>query len=106
MRARIGVRIRGKLSLPGPARPFPMCPPAGSGTSKGWPWYSNFSSRFQIMRQASMYSRMRTIGFSYGTPWKPSITCGPEAPRPRMKRSPYSAFSVIMPRREVKASRA
>ncbi len=33
-----------------------------------------------------MYSLMRTIGFSYGTPWKPSTTCGPDAPRPRMKR--------------------
>ena len=33
-----------------------------------------------------MYSLIRCIGFSYGTPWKPSITCGPEAPRPRMNR--------------------
>ena len=31
---------------------------------------------------------MRGIGFSYGTPWNPSITCGPEAPRPRMNRPP------------------
>ena len=29
---------------------------------------------------------MRGIGLSYGTPWKPSITCGPEAPRPSTKR--------------------
>ena len=29
---------------------------------------------------------MRGIGLSYGTPWKPSITCGPDAPRPSTKR--------------------
>ena len=34
----------------------------------------------------SMYSRMRGIGCSYGTPWKPSMTCGPDAPRPRTNR--------------------
>ncbi len=33
---------------------------------------------------------MRGIGFSYGTPWKPSITCGPDAPRPRMNRPPLT----------------
>ena len=65
--------------------PRPVPCPSGSGTCTVCPLYSNFSRR-QIIRQLSMYSLMRTIGFSYGTPWKPSITCGPLAPRPRMNR--------------------
>ncbi len=52
---------------------------------KYFPWYSSFS-RFQAMRQMSMSSRVRPSGAWYGTPWKPSITCGPEAPMPRMNR--------------------
>ncbi len=35
-----------------------------------------------------MVSTIRDSGFSNGTPWNPSITCGPEAPSPRMARPP------------------
>ena len=38
-----------------------------------------------------MISRVRATGLSYGTPWKPSITCGPDAPMPRIARPPDSA---------------
>ena len=37
-----------------------------------------------------MISRVRASGASYGTPWKPSMTCGPDAPSPRMNRPPDS----------------
>jgi hypothetical protein len=50
-------------------------------------------SRRHTLRQISMISRVRAIGLSYGTPWKPSITCGPDAPRPRIARPPDSASS-------------
>jgi hypothetical protein len=43
------------------------------------------------LRQISMISRVRATGLSYGTPWKPSITCGPDAPMPRIARPPDSA---------------
>ena len=33
-----------------------------------------------------MYSRVRASGFSNGIPYQPSTTCGPDTPRPRMKR--------------------
>ena len=33
-----------------------------------------------------MISLVRPTGLSYGTPWKPSITWGPLAPRPMMAR--------------------
>ena len=65
--------------------PSPVPCPAGSGTCTVWPSYTT-GSRCHTMRHTSMYSRMRGIGCSYGTPWKPSMTCGPDAPRPRMKR--------------------
>ena len=48
-------------------------------------------SRRQTFRQISMISRVRAIGLSYGTPWKPSITCGPDAPSPRIARPLDSA---------------
>ena len=38
----------------------------------------------------SMISAVRRSGTSYGSPWNPSITWGPEAPSPRMKRPPDS----------------
>ena len=40
-----------------------------------------------------MISRVRASGASYGTPWKPSITWGPDAPRPRMHR-PLESLSM------------
>jgi len=51
------------------------------------------------MRAISMISRMRVIGCLKGMPWKPSITCGPLVPRPRMKRPPVSAdiVAAVMP---------
>ena len=39
-------------------------------------------SRRSPRRTRSTISRVRPSGLSYGTPWKPSITCGPLAPRP------------------------
>jgi hypothetical protein len=45
-------------------------------------------SRRHRMRQTSMVSTIRDSGFSNGMPWKPSMTCGPELPRPRMNRPP------------------
>ena len=36
---------------------------------------------------------MRGIGCSYGTPWNPSITWGPDAPSPRVKRPPETKSS-------------
>ena len=42
-----------------------------------------------------MYSRVRASGFSNGIPYQPSTTCGPDAPRPRMKRPPERWSSVI-----------
>ena len=35
-----------------------------------------------------MYSRVRASGLANGIPYQPSTTCGPETPRPRMKRPP------------------
>ena len=34
---------------------------------------------------------MRVTGLAYGTPWKPSMTWGPEAPRPSTNRPPDRA---------------
>jgi hypothetical protein len=38
------------------------------------------------MRQMSITSRRRVIGCAYGMPCQPSMTCGPEVPRPSSKR--------------------
>ena len=46
-----------------------------------------FSRRHKI-RHTLITSTMRDRGFLNGTPQKPSITCGPELPRPRMNRPP------------------
>ena len=43
-----------------------------------------------------MYSRVRPHGFAYGTPYQPSETCGPEGPKPNMKRPPDS-LSIVAP---------
>jgi hypothetical protein len=43
-----------------------------------------------------MYSRVRPQGFSYGMPYQPSETCGPEGPKPNRKRPPESA-SIVTP---------
>ncbi len=42
-----------------------------------------------------MYSRVRASGFANGIPYQPSTTCGPETPRPRMKRPPERWSMVI-----------
>ena len=42
-----------------------------------------------------MYSRVRASGFANGIPYQPSTTCGPDTPRPRMKRPPERWSSVI-----------
>ncbi len=42
-----------------------------------------------------MYSRVRASGFANGCPYQPSTTCGPDTPRPRMKRPPERWSSVI-----------
>lgn len=41
----------------------------------------------------SMISRVRVSGLSNGTPCHPSMTWGPEEPRPRMNRPPDTASS-------------
>ena len=43
-----------------------------------------------------MYSRVRPHGFAYGTPYQPSETCGPDGPKPKMKRPPERA-SIVQP---------
>src|SRR5262249_47202795 len=65
--------------------PSPVPPPSGTGTFTVSPSYTS-GSRFHTVRQTSMYSLMRVSGFWYGTPWKPSTTWGPDAPRPQMAR--------------------
>ena len=40
-------------------------------------------------------SRIRASGRANGTPCSPSITCGPEAPRPSRNRPPDRFDSVI-----------
>ena len=42
-----------------------------------------------------MYSRVRASGLANGCPYQPSTTCGPETPRPRIKRPPTRWSSVI-----------
>ena len=42
-----------------------------------------------------MYSRVRASGLANGIPYQPSTTCGPDTPRPRMKRPPLRWSSVI-----------
>ena len=42
----------------------------------------------------STVSRIRVKGARNGRPCKPSTTCGPLTPRPRMKRSPEMAAIV------------
>ena len=76
--------------LPRPVAPSPLY---GS-------WYSTPSkviadSRAKIAFMIFTYSRRRVTGFPYGTPCQPSTTCGPEAPRPTMKRSLESCARVM-----------
>ncbi len=59
------------------------------------PWCSTGFSRATISRTIEMYSRVRASGFGYGCPYHPSTTCGPDAPRPRMKRPP-ERWSMVM----------
>ena len=42
-----------------------------------------------------MYSRVRESGFANGMPYQPSTTCGPDTPRPRMKRPP-DRWSIVI----------
>ncbi len=42
-----------------------------------------------------MYSRVRASGLANGIPYQPSTTCGPETPRPRMKRPP-DRWSIVI----------
>ena len=46
----------------------------------------------------STYSRVRASGLGYGWPYQPSTTCGPDAPRPSMKRPSlrWSSVSAVM----------
>ena len=79
------------------ALPCPVTPsPSVSGSLKCLPSYSRRPSRATICLTISTYSRVRPQGFSYGTPYQPSETCGPEGPKPKMKRPPESA-SIVTP---------
>src|SRR5438309_1718110 len=48
-----------------------------------------------MSRRMPMYSRVRARGFANGIPYQPSTTCGPDTPRPRMKRPP-ERWSIVM----------
>ena len=74
------------MILSGLPRPVPWS--SGRGNWYFLPSCTSGASRFHTSRQMSMISRVRWMGASYGTPWNPSITCGPDAPRPRMQRPP------------------
>ena len=41
------------------------------------------------------YSRVRASGLANGLPYQPSTTCGPDTPRPRMKR-PCERWSIVI----------
>ena len=71
------------MSLSGLPSPVPWS--AGSGIWYFFPSWTTFSRR-HTLRQISITSRVRASGASYFTPWKPSTTCGPEAPRPSTNR--------------------
>ena len=43
----------------------------------------------------STYSRVRASGLPYACPYQPSTTCGPDTPRPRIRRPPDRWSSVI-----------
>ncbi len=47
------------------------------------------------MRMIWMYSCKRESGLAYEAPYQPSTTCGPDGPRPTMKRPPDSWCSVM-----------
>ena len=49
----------------------------------------------QMSRTISTYSRVRASGLANGWPYQPSTTCGPDTPRPRMKRPPERWSMVI-----------
>ena len=67
--------------------------PSGSGSVWCSPAYRTCSRRSAI-RTTSTYSRVRPSGEPNGTPCQPSLTCGPETPRPRRKRPPERVSSV------------
>src|SRR5438309_238833 len=48
-----------------------------------------------MSRRMPMYSRVRSSGLAKGIPYQPSTTCGPDTPRPRMKRPPDRWSRVI-----------
>ena len=58
------------------------------------PSWTRGAWRAQTCRQISMISRVRPIGAEKGTPCQPSMTWGPDDPRPRWKRP---SDSVSMP---------
>ena len=74
------------FGLPGCESRSALPSPPGSGSSWWRPWYSSCSPRSAI-RTISIVSRMRPSGCANERPCRPSTTCGPLAPRPRMKRS-------------------
>ena len=59
--------------------------PPGSGRRTCSPSRTSFSPA-SALRTTSMVSRIRVSGRANGTPWRPSITWGPDAPRPRLNR--------------------
>ena len=61
-----------------------VCPGTGLSTS----------SRFSAARTMARYSRVRASGASKPTPCQPSLTCGPETPRPRSIRPPENQSRV------------
>ena len=68
--------------------------PSGSGIRYVEPEYTTFSPA-KARSRMSRYSRSRVSGRANGTPCRPSTTCGPLTPKPRMKRLPDIAARFI-----------
>ena len=88
----IGIRSRAGWSMILSGLPSPVPCPSASGISYDAPWCTSRSRR-HTERQISMISRVRPTGWSNATPWKPSITCGPDAPMPRT-HLPFESLST------------
>ncbi len=71
------------MSFNGLPSPVPRAPGPRWAAASGSACPSKTSrSRRHTCRQISTTSRVRPSGASNGTPWKPSITCGPDVPMP------------------------
>ena len=86
---RSGLHMR-RRGLPRPEPPFS----SDRGRLKTRPSWVTLSPD-HTLRQISMTSRVMASGLVNGTPCQPSITCGPDEPRPRTKR-PSDRVSMVI----------